>query len=252
MGLHYGRTIPDTETLTFGNTGIKIDAVVLYADLSNSTNLVDYLSAENAASIYKSYLWCAGKIIKAENGNITAYDGDRIMAVYLGDGKESQAVRTAKKISYAVDNIINPKFSHHYDMTTKLSNALLGIGLLAPKISHTVGIDKSELFVVKSGFRGADDLVWIGKAANHAAKIGDLPGLGTIRISKEVYDRMSLPHGSNALGGLGGLGGLNMLSWHRYVWTEKGRTIYHTYDTEPISPASSTTTGFGGGLLSGL
>jgi len=81
---------------------------VLYADLAESTNLVDAHKAWFAAEVYKSYLHCASKIIRDEGGIITAFDGDRVMAVFIGDLKNTSAARSALKINHAVVNIINP------------------------------------------------------------------------------------------------------------------------------------------------
>jgi class 3 adenylate cyclase len=73
-------------------------ATVLYADLDGSTEMVDNYKRWFSAQVYKAYLRCAGKIIRSEGGVITAYDGDRIMAVFIGDTKNTSAVRSALKI----------------------------------------------------------------------------------------------------------------------------------------------------------
>jgi class 3 adenylate cyclase len=109
---------------------------------------------------------------------ITAYDGDRIMAVYIGDSKSTSAVRTALKIRYAAEYIINPANKAVYKS--------------APyTMCHVVGVDTSKLYVAKTGVRGANDLVWVGRAANYAAKLSALPSTFTY-ITKEVYDGMNL------------------------------------------------------------
>ena len=58
-------------------------------------------------------------------------------------------------------------------------------------LKHVVGIDTSELFVAKTGVRGANDLVWVGRAANYAAKLSSLPDTFATYITKEVFDVMS-------------------------------------------------------------
>ena len=67
--------------IQLGNDAVKLEGTVLYADLDDSTKLVDTMSPEFAAEVYKSYLVCAARIIRDQGGVITAYDGDRIMAV---------------------------------------------------------------------------------------------------------------------------------------------------------------------------
>src|SRR3989442_6726866 len=129
-----GTVVPESKDLGLGNEAVKLDGTVLYADLTDSTNLVDSYKPHFAAEIYKAYLHCAAKIIRSEDGSITAYDGDRIMAVYLGTSKNTSAARTALKINYAVKNIINPALKAQYPKTTY-------------QIQQVIGVDASELWV---------------------------------------------------------------------------------------------------------
>ena len=172
-----GNVVPEDDSLTLGNDAVKLKATVLYADLADSTALVDSQSAFVAAEMYKTFLHCAAKIIRSEDGVITAYDGDRVMAVYIGDMKNTRAVRSALKINYAGLSIINPAQKSMY---TSISYTL----------KHVVGIDTSQLFVAKTGVRGANDLVWVGRAANYAAKLATLPHSFSSYITEEVYDAM--------------------------------------------------------------
>lgn len=151
-------------------------ATVLYADLDGSTNMVDKFDWTFSAEVYKSYLRCAAQVIRSENGSITAYDGDRIMAIFTGGSKNTSAVRCGLKINYAVCEIIRPALSAQYpsvDFTLK----------------HVVGIDVSRLRTARIGVRGDNDLVWIGRAANYAAKLTTLSDKATW-ITKTVYDQM--------------------------------------------------------------
>jgi uridylate cyclase len=173
-----GRVVPDTDDLALGNQAVRLeDAVVLYADMSGSTALVDSHKWHFAAEIYKSFLTCAARVIRFEGGDITAYDGDRIMAVYLGDSKSTAAARTALKINYCAIHIINPLVEKHYPKNTY-------------RLKHVVGVDRSELHVARTGVRGANDLVWVGQAANYAAKLSDLSSDYPSRITGQVYDHL--------------------------------------------------------------
>jgi class 3 adenylate cyclase len=172
-----GKVVPGDDSIGLGNDAVKLNATVLYADLADSTNLVDSQVPFVAAELYKTFLHCAAKIIRSEDGEITAYDGDRVMAVYIGDLKNTRAVRTAMKINYAASFIVNSAHKAVYKDSTYT-------------LKHVVGIDTSELFVAKTGVRGANDLVWVGRAANYAAKLAALPHSYQTYITKEVYDPM--------------------------------------------------------------
>lgn len=169
--------VPDPDQLRLSNHAKDLTtATVLYADLDGSTNMVDSYQWWFSAEVYKAYLRCAARIIAAEDGVVTAYDGDRIMAVFTGDYKNTNAVRAAMKINYAVEQIIRPAISKQYS-TTNFT------------LKHVVGIDTSQLRAARIGVRGYNDLVWIGRAANYAAKLTSLSDK-PLWITKAVYDVM--------------------------------------------------------------
>ena len=118
-----GQVVPEDDDVQLGNDAVKLKATVLYADLADSTDLVDGYKSPFAAEVYKTFLLCAAKIIRAESGVITAYDGDRIMAVYVGDWKEHGSSRTAMKIEWVVDEIINPARLAQYPENTYIRQA---------------------------------------------------------------------------------------------------------------------------------
>ena len=65
-----GQVVPDTPDLKLDNDGVKLTGTVLYADIDGSTNMVDSKIATFAAEIYKTYLLCASRIIRSEEGVI--------------------------------------------------------------------------------------------------------------------------------------------------------------------------------------
>jgi class 3 adenylate cyclase len=173
-----GQVIPESTDLALGNQAVKLqEAVVLYADMSDSTKLVDTKGWQFAAEIYKSFLYTSAKVIRSEGGEITAYDGDRVMAVYLGDYKNTSAARSALKINYCCINILNPLIKKYYPS-------------IDYQFKHVVGIDVCQLHAARTGVRGANDLVWVGRAANYAAKLTTLSDSYPSRITGSVYDRL--------------------------------------------------------------
>ncbi|MFD1122017.1 adenylate/guanylate cyclase domain-containing protein [Methylophilus flavus] len=172
-------SVPEPVDLTLGSNHAKSleTATVLYADLDGSTSMVDSMPWYFSAEVYKNYLRCAALIIRSESGIITAYDGDRIMAVFTGDGKNTHAVRAAFKISYAVEYIINPALVKQYPTSDTI-------------VKHVIGIDTSPLHAARTGVRGDSDIVWIGRAANYAAKLTSLTA-ERVWITEDVYNRLN-------------------------------------------------------------
>jgi class 3 adenylate cyclase len=201
-----GRGVPDAEKITLSNDGVKLDGTVLYADLVESTDLVDHYKDFFAAEVYKAYLVAATRIIRSRGGEITAFDGDRVMAVFVGDRKNSNAARTALEINWAVKKVINPTLRKQYPNTSF-------------NVRQVVGIDTGPLFVAKTGIRGSNDLVWVGRAANYAAKLcslreDDYASIITESVFKKLSDETK--HGGNP----------RQLMWDKALWTETGEPIY--------------------------
>lgn len=166
------RDIPEPEKLRLGTHAKTLeDAVVLYADMADSTALVDNYPPEIVTRLYKAYLHCAAKLVRLHDGVIVSYDGDRIMAIYSGENSNSKAVKTALMLNFAVSKIINERS---------------GI-----KIKHVVGIDRSNLFASRIGIRNDNDIVWVGRAANYAAKLSSLGNRYQTYVTDSVYRKMS-------------------------------------------------------------
>lgn len=194
-----GKVVPDDKSIGLGNDAVDLDATVLYADLRGSTAMVEGWKDWFAAEVYKSFLYCAARIIAAEAGTVTAYDGDRIMAVFIGGSRNTSAVRAAMKIHRAVEYVIQPAINNQYTKNTFV-------------LKHTVGVDTSKLMVAKTGARGANDLVWVGRAANYAAKLTELSGYPTY-ITDDVYRSLNQTAITSPTG---------QHMWNELVWNDMG------------------------------
>ncbi len=185
-----GRVVPDAKGLPFSNSGKSLSACFLYADLSDSTGLVNRTLSKLAAEYYKAFLHCASKLIEANDGTVEAYDGDRVMGVFLGAAKEQNAVVAAFQLNRAMTTIVNPIFSRVYREAHS-------------PLQYTVGIDTGDVLACKAGVRGTAELIWIGPAANYAAKLNSFPGLEhsyPTRITSAVHAKLPqfvLPNGND-------------------------------------------------------
>ena len=203
-----GQVVPEADDVQLDNDAVLLDGTVLYADLAESTTLVSGYKNWFAAEVYKSYLVCACTIIRSNGGEITAFDGDRVMAVFIGDSKNTSAAKAALQINYAVQEIINPKIQQVYPKTNY-------------ELRQAVGIDTSKLFIARTGIRGSNDLVWVGRAANYAAKMCSFREGGyTTYITADVFDLLhdSVKYGGNP----------RALMWEQRNWEKQARTVYRT------------------------
>lgn len=199
-----GRKVPEDVDVTSGNDAVDLDAAILYTDLSESTKLVDNYKDWFAAENYKTFLRCATKVIRQEGGQIRSFDGDRVMGIFIGDNKCTSAVRAGLKINWAVKDIIMPALKKQRPNTKYV-------------MKHVTGIDRSNVMAIKAGIRNSNDLAWIGRAANHAAKLTSLSDAHSTWITDKVYDVISdeakISNGTNM--------------WTERTWTpQNNRRIY--------------------------
>jgi class 3 adenylate cyclase len=194
--------VPDTEDIALGNKAKKLEAVILYADMRESTQMVRRYKKHFAAEIYKTFLYAACRIIRDQDGSVSAFDGDRVMGVFVGSAMNTNAGNCGLKINYAVTKIVQPALEKQYPTTNHV-------------VKHTVGIDRSEFWVARTGIRGSNDLVWVGNAANQAANLSAEDGPATW-VTADVYDRL------NETVKYGGDPKTNM--WKSRSW--EGKTIY--------------------------
>ena len=204
-----GLVVPEPESLRHANEAVDLDATVLYADLSESTNLVATYKDWFAAEIYKVYLLVCSELIKNNGGSITAFDGDRVMGIFLGDSKNSSAAKCGLQISHMVHSQINPLLKKQYPSSSY-------------EVKQAVGIDTGRVMATRTGIWGSNDLVWVGRPANYAAKLCSLgEDYYTTFITSDVYERLN--QGSKT----GGDSEVNM--WTKFSWEEFGIAAYKSH-----------------------
>jgi adenylate cyclase len=176
-----GHVVPKTEDVVLGNGAVKLDAVLLYADLYHSTELAQTFQRSVAAKIVRAYLSSMTTLINEAGGKVRSFDGDRVMGVFVGDAKNSTAAKCALQMNYIVTKVLRPKAEAKFPSLKEKGFA----------VQHCVGVASSEVFVVRGGVRGSNDLVFIGSAPNIAAKLSEIrKSPWHTYITHQVYQRL--------------------------------------------------------------
>lgn len=159
-----GQVVPATDDVALANGAVKLEAVLLYADLFRSTTLARTFSRSMAAKIVRAYLSSMTTLINHNGGKVRSFDGDRVMGVFVGSAKHSSAAKCALQMNYAVQKILKPRAESKFPSLKEKHFA----------IEHCAGVARSEVLVVRAGVRGSNDLVFVGSAPNIAAKLSDI------------------------------------------------------------------------------
>jgi class 3 adenylate cyclase len=157
-----GKVVPESEDLKMANDRVVLDAVLLYADLADSTEMA-VNDQQIAAEVFKSYLRGVTKIIRANGGAVRSFDGDRAMGVFIGSHKNTNAAKCGLQINWFFQTALAAQFRSFY--TTSVQGF---------KFDQTVGVDQSSVHVARAGVRDNNDLIWVGRAPNVAAKLSSI------------------------------------------------------------------------------
>jgi uridylate cyclase len=173
-----GRVVPESKDIILKDGAVTLDATYLYADMADSTGLAQGYRAFAVAKIIRCYLNAASRLIRARGGHIRSFDGDRVMGIFVGESKNSNAAKAALNISWAVTQVINPKLKAKWkDFKWTMD--------------HGVGIDTGEAMLVRGGVHGDNDIVSVGGAPNVAAKLSEIRSRYSLYISEAVYNSLN-------------------------------------------------------------
>jgi adenylate cyclase len=176
-----GQVVPSTADVALAGGGVNFLATMLYADLADSTGLAMW-DKRVAARIFKAFLSSCSRLIKANDGFVRSFDGDRVMGVFLGPMKNTNATKCALQINWVFREVLMPKFHARFEGVRNGSHPL----------AHTTGIDTSDVLVARGGVRNDNDLVWVGRAPNIAAKLSGIREAPYATfITGEVYDMLA-------------------------------------------------------------
>lgn len=173
-----GNVVPVTKDVGY-DQAVKLNATYLYADMADSSGLNRACPAETVGKVLRLYLDLSVRIIRRHDGHIRSFDGDRVMGIFIGDGRADRAVKAAMQIRYCCDELIQPTIRSKYKSVREAGWV----------IKPGCGIATSDALLVRGGVRKAgSDLVSIGIAPNLAAKLSDIRGLPyTTRIGAGTY-----------------------------------------------------------------
>ena len=172
-----GTVVPETKNINLSDGGVYVDATYIYADMADSTGLAQKATQKQTGKIIRAYLNAASRLFKDNGGHIRGFDGDRVMAIFIGDVKNTNSTKAALQINWAVTKVIAPTLKTKYPD-------------LGWTLKHRVGIDTGKAMLVRGGVRGSNDIVSVGAAPNVAAKLSAVKKGSSTYITDAVYKRL--------------------------------------------------------------
>lgn len=178
------KNIPLPEDIGLGNKAAKMQATALFIDVRQSSDITEAFRLQTAAKMMKGYFRGAVKIVRANNGHVRSFNGDGMLAFFMGDYRSNNAAKAAMQVRWFVGKVLQPEFQSYF------KNNLTALGK-ALDFSIGCGLDEGQIFAVRVGIKGTNDVAWVGRPTNTAAKLASIPDPNRIRVTRAVYERLN-------------------------------------------------------------
>jgi adenylate cyclase len=179
------RGIPNPEDIPLGNKAAKLEATALFIDLRQSSDITNAFRRQTAAKMLKSYFDGSVRIINQNSGKVRSFNGDGMLALFVGDTQSNNAVKAAMQVRWFVEHVLWPKFNSYFAANAAARGARLNFSIGA-------GLDRGDIYAVRVGIRGTNDVAWVGRCSNTAAKLSNvLHHPRSIGITRAVYGRLN-------------------------------------------------------------
>lgn len=174
-GLRFDSVITPSEKYLASHINMKLDVIVLYADIVDSTAMSMSLPADRLANLIKIFMQEMSYIIAAYHGYVLKYAGDCVIAFFPVGRDAGEACARVVNCARAMLNITR----------YAINQVLKEYGY--PELKIKIGIDLGENQIVRLG--GTLDL--LGYTMSITAKIVELAKPWQIVIGKWVYDALA-------------------------------------------------------------
>jgi class 3 adenylate cyclase len=171
-----GLCLPDPDKLGIGQ-GRYLQAAILYADLRGFTSMVASAPAQHSLVALEVFVSELTRIARDFGGEVVDCAGDRILVAFI----VLPLNNSTKPIQRAVECGIWMQTAMYKAIQPLLATAGY------PNISCGIGVDFSDVVITRVGIRNRNKLVFLGGAANHAAKLEELANPGETVMSRIAY-----------------------------------------------------------------
>lgn len=172
-----GRVLPKLDDLAVME-GRQIEAAFVYTDLASFTKIVATQPVKSSFVLLQAFVELVTRITGHYGGAVVDCAGDRLLSVFHRPAKDysHKPVYQAITAAFWIQTMLRAS-----------EDVFAAQGVTTPMVG--IGIDYGSATVGCVGFRNNKRLVFLGKAANNAAKLQDLAGPGETVMSYEAFAR---------------------------------------------------------------
>lgn len=179
------RGVPNPEDIPLGNRAAQLETTALFVDVRQSSDITNVFRRQTAAKMMKAYFDGAVRVINANEGAVRSFNGDGMLALFVGNSRSNNAVKAAMQLKWFVRDVLSPRFEKFFlRKKDALGNALdFNVGC---------GLDEGTVFAVRVGIKGTNDVSWVGRCTNTSSKLSNIAQPPkNVLITRAVYKRLN-------------------------------------------------------------
>ena len=177
--------VPSPENIPLGNKAATFPAATLFVDVRQSSDITQTFRLQTAAKMMKAYFDGAVRIVNANDGYVRSFNGDGMLAIFRDPDRCDHAVKAAMQIKWFLKEVLAPRFESYFSGNAAAVGKSLGFDL-------GLGVDDGDIFAVRVGVKGTNDVAWVGRGTNTSAKLANWASSPTsIWITRAVYEQLS-------------------------------------------------------------
>ena len=123
------QSVPNPEDIPLGNKAAKLVATTLFVDVRQSSDITNTFRRQTAAKMMKAYFDGAVRIINANHGYVRSFNGDGMLAIFIGEGQSNNAVKAAMQIKRFVDSVLEERFRRYFNKNSAAIGRALDFGV---------------------------------------------------------------------------------------------------------------------------
>ena len=109
------RDVPEPTDIPLGKKAASMDTTALFIDIRQSSDITNTFRRQTAAKMLKSYFHGAVKVISANGGKVRSFNGDGMLALFVGNRRSNNAAMAAFQVEWFVTELLRPKFDRLFD-----------------------------------------------------------------------------------------------------------------------------------------
>lgn len=171
-----GLVLPDPDSLGIAE-GRYLRAAILYADIRGFTSMIESFPARHSLVALEVFVSEMTRVARDLSGEVVDCAGDRILVAFARPPFDTSNKPAQQSFECAI--------WMQTVMTMAIQPLLATAGY--PDISCGIGVDYSDVVVARVGIRNRPKLVFLGNAANRAAKLEGIADPGQTVFSPIIY-----------------------------------------------------------------